>query len=263
MILCDLDKVLATSRGMDTTYGERIHRTFVQLPLQLQIIREAGIPFHIVTTKTEAEAWEVLRTIGLDKHVTSVIGANALLWPSVWSALKNGRIPVSISKAFYGRAIPNNNSGRVVMIEDQRNNLNAMFEAGCIDVGILVPQVSVVENRVVEWFDLDLVLRVARELVTDSMNADELARLGLKAYRCQTDGLKEIDIRDLKIMRRNDRYLIEMPIVSALKDPSSGIMLQSLDTGYTLTTRRLNVVTALRTGRQTFLRVTAALSGRS
>ncbi len=262
MILCDLDRVLATSHGMDTTYGEPIHRTFVQWPLQLQTIKEAGIPFHIVTTKLEGEAWEVLSAIGLDRHVTSVIGANALLWPSVWSALKNGRVPASVSKVFYGRTICNVKGGFVVMIEDRRENLNEMFDAGCIDFGILVPQIRIMGARVAEWFDLDLVLRIARELVIDSMDAAELGRLGLKAYRYQTEGLKNIEIRGLKQMRCNGRYLIEVPTVSAIRPSSSGVMLQSLDTGRVLTARRVDMITALRLGRRVFCRAATGLSVR-
>ena len=65
MILCDLDNVLATNRGRDIATGQPIHRTFVGLPPALLDIRQARVPIHIVTKKTEAEARQILAAIGL------------------------------------------------------------------------------------------------------------------------------------------------------------------------------------------------------
>jgi phosphoglycolate phosphatase-like HAD superfamily hydrolase len=93
MIACDLDNVLATNRGMDTSHGEPIHRTFRSLPPQLGVIREAGLPFHVVTAKVSRQAWQILRAVGLADQVTSVVGAEVLFWPTIWSALRRGRLP--------------------------------------------------------------------------------------------------------------------------------------------------------------------------
>jgi len=260
MILCDLDGVLATSRGVDTTYGETIHRTFVRSPFELQMINEADIPFHIVTTKIEAEAWEILRVIGLDKYVKSVIGADTLLWPSIWSALKKGRVPCYLSKAFYKRAVPYDDRGRVVMIEDRRENLLSMFKAGCIDFGILVPKIRVVGERVVEWCDLARVLQVARDLAVAKVDEASWSRLGLVVYHWQRDRLEMLSLDGFRRPRGNSRYLLEAPKVSAVESGSPGVRLQSLDTGYVLTARWLNIVAILRGCRWLFRRVAAGLA---
>jgi len=42
MILCDLDMVLATSKGSDTLAGQPIHRTFRQRPAELDLIKGDG-----------------------------------------------------------------------------------------------------------------------------------------------------------------------------------------------------------------------------
>jgi len=260
MILCDLDGVLATSHGRDTVAGGTIHRTFVCPPEQLRMISEARIPFHILTTKVEIEAWEVLRVIGLDKYVKSVIGADTLLWPSIWSALRKGQVPSYLSKAFYKRAVPNDNGERVVMIEDRRENLLSMFEAGCIDFGILVPKIRVVGEGVVEWCDLARVLQVARELAVAKVDEANWSGLGLNVYRWQRDRLEKLSLDAFRRPCGNSRYLLEVPKVSAVESGTPGVRLQSLDTGYVLTARRLNIVAILRGCRRSFRQIAAGLA---
>src|SRR4051812_23284378 len=187
MILCDLDMVLATSNGSDTRAGQPIHRTFREVPAELDLIKRDGIPFHVVTAKVEQEARLVIQAIGLDDHVTSVIGANRLLWPSVWLALKKGRMPTSISKAFWRKAIRADKSESeppcVVMIEDRRSNLLEMLRHGSIHVGILVPPIRLAGESVVEWFDLGFALGLARALVLKVDLSPLLSTCPLRAYR--------------------------------------------------------------------------------
>lgn len=256
MILCDLDMVLATAGGKDTTPGEPIHRLFTEPPSQLQRIRQREIPFHIVTAKLKREAWEVLKAIGLAPHVDSVIGAEALFWPSIWTAFREGRRPNSISKVWYTRAIQNkerhSKPRRVVMIDDRRHHLTEMLASGCIDAGILVPPLRCEGDEIVEWFDLDLTLRIASRLVTRESPA-ELARLGCAVFRWSRGQLTEVHSPAGEHGHAADRYLVVVPTVK----PSPAVKLHALDTGHVLQGRCTSVVAIVRATRALCRRMTS------
>lgn len=259
MILCDMDGVLATGPGRDTMPGEPIYRTFARAPEELERIGAAGIPLHVVTAKVESEAAQVLEAIGLDAHIASVIGANRLFWPTVWAAVRRRRLPSSLVKSVYRTVLPARQGGWVVMLEDRRENLREMLAAGAIDFGILVPPISVSEGRVVQWFDLDLALRLARELATGGPGALDLSGLGVSLRRWNGDATEEIDAEDGRAMREGERYLIRLPSLSFAA--SSGPTLERLDTGRVLTPGRANVVTTVRAGRRAVRRIVGRMSG--
>lgn len=250
MILCDLDMVLATSYGSDTVPGQPIHKTFREHPEQLDAIKDDGIPFYIVTAKVEREARRVLRAIGFEGYVTSVIGADRLLWPTLWRAMKQRRIPTFISKALWRSAIRGAEASRkadcVVMIEDRRSNLLDMLEYGSIDVGILVPQIRVEGDSVVEWFDLDVALRLARKIVLQ-IDAGELLSTGpVRIYQWSESGLESCNISALCAGRGRYRYLIEMPALSSILRDQSPLALGLLETGHTLEGDILSMTSLLR-----------------
>jgi hypothetical protein len=250
MILCDLDMVLATSNGGDTRAGQPIHRTFKDCPVELDLIKEEGIPFHVVTAKVEEEALRVIRAIGLDKYVTSVIGANGLLWPTIWLALKKRRIPSSISKAFWRKAIRGAESGKkaqcVVMIEDRRSNLLEMLEHGSIDVGILVPPIRLAGDSVVEWFDLGLALSLARVLVLRLDGSQLFASCPLRVYQLRGEQLHPTDSVNLLAGPEPRRYLIELPAMSSNSCQEQRLLLRSLETGCDLVASRTDITSLLR-----------------
>lgn len=250
MILCDLDMVLATSNGCDTLVGQPIHRTFQDRPGELDLIKRDGIPFHIVTAKVEQEARTVLHAIGLEGYVTSVIGANSLLWPTLRCAVKERRMPTSISKAFWRTAIRDievpEKIQRVVMIEDRRSNLLDMLKYGSIDVGILVPQMRLAGESVVEWFDLNLVLRLARNLALGVDCGGLLSAYPLRVYQWRESGLEAADAESLLAGRETYRHLIELAALSPMSDQEQAFKLQSFETGQILVASKFNMASLLR-----------------
>lgn len=259
MILCDMDGVLATGRGMDTARGEPIYRTFTEPPAELERIRADDIPFHVVTAKVEAEATQVLRAVGLDGHIASVIGADRLFWPTVWTAVRRRRLPSSLTKSVYRRVLPTRQDQRVVMIEDRHEHLSDMLAANVIDFGILVPPISITDDRITEWFDLNLALWVARKLVTGRVVAAELSRRSISMYRWQGGGPKELDLADLPVGFGGGGYLLHLPNLS-FDPPSAGPTLETLNTGRILKPGRPNVVTTVRAGRRAFRQIVGRFS---
>lgn len=255
MILCDMDGVLATGRGMDTAHGHPIYRTFIELPEQLGRIREAGIALHIVTAKVEAEAVQVLEAIGLEPYITSVVGANRLFWPTVWAALRKGHLPGSLTKSVYPSVLPAREGRRVVMIEDRRDHLCDMLAAGVIDFGILVPPISVSGDRVASWFDLDLALGMARELET---GAHELARWvcpGVSAYSWRGGEARELEPSEYPAAVEGGGCFFSIPALPHADPRSQGPTLDALDTGKVLRPGRTNLVTTVRAGRRVVRRL--------
>lgn len=254
MILCDLDMVLATSNGSDTVPGQPIQRTFQTHPYELDLIKSEGIPFHIVTAKVEQEARCVLHAIGLDGYVTSVIGANSLLWPTLWHAFKKRQIPKSISKAFWKNTVRwgdiSRKSRRVVMIEDRRSNLLDMLEYGSIDVGILVPQMRLEGESVVEWFDLNLALKLARDITLGTEGTELLSASPLRVY--QWPGLGPIVAHSGGLLagQKTDRHLIELPTLSPMPCQKHNLKLQSFATGKNLVASKGNMVSLLRASKR-------------
>jgi hypothetical protein len=262
MILCDLDKVLAMNRGLDTTPGAVIHRTFLNPPIQLQRIKDSGIPFYILTAKTEAEAWEILRAVGLEGYVWSVIGAEALFWRSVWHALKNGRMPSAVSKAFYQQRLHDEVSRPRVMIEDRLDRLIEMFEMQCIDFGILVPEIRVVEGWIEEWFDLDAVFRAAQTLAMGKIDEAEYVKAGITMCRWEAGEFQEIEVSDCERLLRAGMHIVKIPKVPA-SNCSEPLSLQKLDTGCILSAKPRSVVAALCAGRRIVRRLAPrVLAGR-
>ena len=259
MILCDMDMVLATSGGTDTAVGHPIYRTFKDPPSELDLIRKDEIPFYIVTAKVENEARTILNAIGLEKYVTSVVGANSLVWPTLWRAIKNGRLPNSISKAFWRNVVQDtlarDKTKCIVMIEDRPENLLDMFEMGCIDVGILVPQIRLAGEFIVEWFDLGLALGLARNLVLGIEDKSLLSRHDLVVHQWHKSGLEAVDPMSLFMRSKQFRYLVKLPTVSVNGLHDQGIMLQSLETGCRLVADRRNVVSLLRACRRAYRRL--------
>jgi len=262
MILCDLDNVLATSGGLDIGHGQPIHRTFLTPPPELEQIRLAGIPFHVLTKKPESEAWQVLRAIGLDRYVTSVVGATALFWPSVWHALSHRTLPTSISKTFFARTLSPSPEASVVMIEDRRENLHDMFDAGIIDIGILVPPIRVSDERVVEWFNLNIVLKIAKDLTKPAAHELDLSGNGLTVYRWRRGMPERIPTGTVGRLIRPGQYLVEVQTVP-VADVASPLTLMRLATGQRLTAGRFGAIRALRIGRSMLQQLTTALHPRS
>lgn len=261
MILCDMDGVLATGLGRDTTPGEPIYRTFTEAPDELELIRAAGIPFHVVTAKVEAEAAQVLDAIGLHPRIESIIGANRLFWPSVWAAARKGRLPESLAKSVYRRVLPTPQGARIIMLEDRQENLHEMLAAGAIDRGVLVPPISVSGGRIVEWFDVNLAFRVARGLAMGSMSAADLTRLDISIHRWHEGDLEPLDPADAAGILEGERYLLRLPGLSFDGSPSAGPSLESLDTGRVLMAGRRDLVTTVRAGRRVVRRIVRRLSG--
>ncbi len=260
MILCDMDGVLATGPGMDTARGEPIYRTFTERPEELGRIRAAGISLHIVTAKVEAEATQVLQAIELDEYITSVISADRLFWPSVWAALRRKRLPNRLSKIACGTMLPEHETGRVVMLEDRREHLCDMLAAEAIDFGVLVPPIVIGEGRIVEWFDLNLALRVAKDLSLGDVNAEELSRLGISIDVWEDGWSRRLDWTKLSGTVDGRGYLLRLPRLTFANCPSPGPSLKSLDTGHVLTSGGLSVVGAVRAGRRVVRQIVARLS---
>ena len=175
-----MDGVLAVGPHRDTEWNQPIYRTFVDPPAEFDSIHAAGVSMHLVTAKVEAEAHQVLEAIGLDRHFASVVGADRLFWPTLWAAARKRRVPEALTKSVCRGILQPQDGMRVVMIEDQAQNLVEMLTAGAIDFGILVPAFTISGERVEQWFDLDLALRIARELATRPVEPSELADLGIE-----------------------------------------------------------------------------------
>lgn len=245
MIACDLDNVLATNRGMDTSHGEPIHRTFRSLPPQLRVIRDAGLPFHVVTAKVSRQAWQILRAVGLADQVTSVVGAEVLFWPTIWSALRRGRLPGTISKAAFTRFVPTSGA-RAVMIEDRIANLEVLFRAGTLDTAILVPPLRIVEERVVEWFDLDSVLRLAADLARSVADVREIERRGYSILRWTPTAVLPVGGADAADAIGRAPLIFEAPRLRAGGSERAGVDLRELDTGERLTATSADAISAVR-----------------
>lgn len=261
MILCDMDGVLATGPGGDTAHDEPIYRTFTEPPDELDLIRACGIPFHVVTAKVEAEAAQVLEAIGLRDRIASVIGANRLFWPTLWAAIRKGRLPRSLAKSVYRTVLPARGDRPVVMLEDRRENLCEMLAAGAIDYGILVPPISTSEGRIVEWFDVNLALRVARELARGSADAAGLSRLDLSIRPWRNGETERREREGVAMILEGERYLLRLPALSFADMPAPGPTLESLDTGWVLTRGRRDLVTTVRAGRRVVRRIVGRLRG--
>lgn len=261
MILCDMDGVLATGPAGDTAWGEPIYRTFREIPPELDRIRAAGISLHVVTAKVEAEAIQVLEAIGLDAHVASVVGADQLFWPSVLAAIKNRRLPRSLSKSVYRVTLAAGRAGRVVMLEDRQQHLHDMLAAGVIDFGILVPPITITEGYIRESFDLDLAFRMARELASGKLQPAELVSLDVSVYGWQSGVPESFDLAGLEAFPRGERYLLHLPKVTFAEAPSSGPAVDCLDTGRVLVPARANVVSTVRAGRRFVRRIVRRFRG--
>jgi len=232
VILCDMDGVLAMGPRGDTAPRETIYRTFVEYPTALRHIREAGIPVHLVTAKVAAEARQVLRAIELEGDFTSIIGADQLFWPTLRSALRQGRLPVAIAKSTF-RAVLEVPPGRpVVMIEDNHGNLLEMLGAGAIDFGILVPPLRMERERLTRGFDLELAFGVARRLAQSQSAPDSLADLGIP------------------LLRLKSGYLVHLPELEDVGGASALPDLASLTTGVVLQARGADLVSAVRAARR-------------
>jgi hypothetical protein len=230
MILCDIDGVLAMGPAGDTAVGEPIYRTFPQTLLELQRVRDAGVEFHVVTARVQAEAVQVLEAIGIDRYVDSIISADRLFWPTVWNALRRGKLPHSLSKSGCSPLLPKAGGRPVVMIENHYPHLQDMLSAGVIDYGFLVPPIQLRDGMVAQWFDLERVLRLARELVTGAATA-ELGDLGMLAEQIGTG-----------------RYLFRLPPANPAAANSRD--LQSLHTGCVLRRGSPNLVAVVRASRR-------------
>lgn len=263
MILCDMDGVLATGSGRDTAPGEPIYRTFTEPPGELELIRAAGIPFHIVTAKVEAEAVQVLEAIGLDPHIESIVGANQLFWPSVWGAVTRGRFPRTLVKSAYRTVLPAQQGQRIVMLEDRRDNLREMLAADAIDCGILVPSIRIARGHLVEWFDVNLALGLARQLAVGGMDPAGLSTLDVSIRRWYDGDFQELDSREMSGIREGERYLLRVPGLSFRSLASRGPSLESLDTGRILMPGRRDLVTSVRLGRRLIRRTIRNFLGSS
>lgn len=250
MILCDLDGVVAVGPEGDTKPGAPIYRTFAKVPSELETIGAAEIPLHLVTAKVEPEARQVLEAIGLDHQITSVLGANRLFWPSIWVEIRRrGRLPRSIRKSVCRRVLRDRDRGSVVMLEDRLENLEEMLAADAIDHGILIPPLRLGGDRVLAWFELDLALRIARELATGKLEAPEVSRLGISVYRWRSDRLEPVQ-EPLTSVQGPSRYVLRLPSRSYGDDPTAAPTLEALDTGRVLAPGRPTVVGAVRAGRR-------------
>jgi len=229
MILCDLDNVLATNRGRDTAIGQPIHRTFVRLPPALLDIRQARVPIHVVTKKTEAEAEQILAAIGLSGWVDSVIGANRLLWATLLDGVRRCRAPSKVSKVFCTRFLSARRTGAVVMIEDRPGHLREMLDHGSIDAGILVPPIRFNGDDVVEWFDVNAALLTAFAMVVGTSVAP---------LRIRDDGFTE------------DRGMIRFPSQRPGTEGVPLVTAEQLATGQVLQRVRASPVSLLRQVRQ-------------
>jgi hypothetical protein len=263
MILCDIDGVLATGPTGDTAVGEPIYRTWPHVPEELQRIRDAGIPFHVVTARVGAEAAQVLRAIGLDGYPDSVTSADSLFWPSVWAALRRGRIPEALSKGAYRPIRAEPGSGPVVMIENHQPHLIDMLAAGIIDFGVLVPPITIKADQVSRWFDLELALRLARKLVTNDDPSSELRTSGIGVFAWTEDDLEELDARHLPLTLQPGKHLFRLPGFSSTAGSPSAPTLGSLDTGQILDPGGGSLVTAVRQGRRLVRRMRRLLLNRS
>ncbi|HEX2439011.1 MAG TPA: hypothetical protein VHT71_11965 [Methylomirabilota bacterium] len=228
MILCDLDNVLATNRGRDTAVGQPIHRTFVRLPPALLDIRQARVPIHVVTKKTEAEAAQILAAIGLTAWVDSVIGANRLLWATLLDGVRRRRAPSTVSKVFCTRFLSAHRTGAVVMIEDRPGHLREMLDHGSIDAGILVPPIRFNGDDVVEWFDVNAALLTALMIVGTTA----------VPLRSGEDGFAE------------DRGIIRLPSQRPGIDGVPAVKSDQLATGQVLRNAGFSPVSLLRHARQ-------------
>jgi hypothetical protein len=229
MILCDLDNVLATNRGRDTAPGQPIHRTFVGLPPAFLDIRQARVPIHIVTKKTEAEARQILAAIGLTAWVDSVIGANRLLWATLLDGVRRRRAPSNVSKVFCTRFLSAHRTGPVVMIEDRAGHLREMLDHGSIDAGILVPPIRFNGDDVAEWFDVNTALLTAFAMVVGTMAIPRLSREG---------GFAE------------DRGMIRLPSQRPGIEGVPAVTADQLATGQVLRSARFSPVSLLRQARR-------------
>lgn len=229
MILCDLDNVLATNRGRDTATGQPIYRTFVRLPPAFHHIRQAGVPIHIVTKKTEAEAGQILAAIGLTAWVDSVIGANRLLWATLLDGMRRCRAPSKVSKAFCTRFLSAHPTGAVVMIEDRAGHLREMLDHGSIDAGILVPPIRFNGDDVAEWFDVNTALLTAFAMVVGTKTVP---------LRSREDGFAE------------DRGIIRLPSQRPGIEGVPVVTADQLATGQVLRSVGFSPVSLLRQARQ-------------
>jgi len=250
MILCDIDGVLATAIGQDTTPGEEIYRTFLEPLDELARIQADGIPLHVVTAKIEAEAWQVLRAVRLENAFTSLIGAEKLFWPTIMSNARRGRLPRSLSKVGFRQYVPATGDSPVVMIEDRVEHLRDMLHSGVIDFGILVPGMSFVDGYVTEWFDLNLALGVARRLVQSQISADELFRLGLTAHAWDDDQLVPVGVLGHDSPDQELSLLFSLPQIPYTLEGSSDRGTHSLRTGQVLMSGPQSLVTLIRRSRR-------------
>lgn len=255
MILCDLDMVLATSSGSDTLAGQTIHRTFVERPAEFDLILGDAIPFHVVTAKVANEARQVIRAIGLERYVSSVIGADHLFWPTLRGAIWKWQLPRSISKAFWRSALGPTGSTlcttrRVVMIEDRKSNLLEMLECKSIDIGILVPRIQVEGEVITEWFDLPLALRLARILALGSGDISDVDRRAVQVSRVRGRGIKSVDADQFFSAPAVGGHLIELPAAQRSLQQAQCLTLQFLETGYVLNPSRGDVVSLLRASKR-------------
>lgn len=248
MILCDMDGVLARGPIRDTAPGHPIYRTFVERPVELERIRTAEIPIHLVTAKEEAEASQVLRAVGVAEYFHSIVSANQMFWPTVRSALMKGRLPGTIAKSTARRLVPSPRSGVVAMVEDRREHLQAMLEDRAVTFGILVPPIVVSDGRVTNWFDLDLTLRVARGLVQGTLGAADLADLGARVARFRTGSLEAVDLELEAGPLVGHGYLVEVPPLGSSDASHDAPSLESLDTGHTLRAGPRTTVSMVREG---------------
>lgn len=250
MILCDMDGVLATGEGGDTAFGRRIYRTFREIPQALRIIADDPTPFHVVTAKTEAEAEQVVEAIGVETYVDSVVGADRLFWPTVWTALKQGRLPDSLSKASCLRNLSNREGSTVVMIEDHRAHLVDMLMSGTIDHGVLVPRIAASGDRLATWFDLDLALTLGWELATGRGYPAGWISRGVRILGWKEELKELVPCREMPADDGDDRFVLELPEVVFPGGTSAGPQLESLDTGRLLQPGKPNVVTGVRAARR-------------
>lgn len=246
MILCDMDGVLARGGTGDTVPGGSIYRTFQEVPEELERIRAAGIPVHLVTAKEEAEASQVLHAVGVSQYIESIVSANQMFWPTVRRAITRGRVPRNLAKSTARRLLRGPPDGVVVMLEDRGEHLWAMLADGAIHFGILLPPIVVSGGRIVEWYDLDLALRVARRLVQEDLDMRELAGIGADVRILRDGALHSVHLETHPGPLVGERYLVQMPTLSGAEIDGSGPTLDSLDTGRVLEAGRGTVVSWVR-----------------
>jgi len=240
MILCDIDGVLAFGPTGDTAVDLPIYRSFVQVPPEFGRIVRDGIALHVVTAKVADEAAQVLHAVGARSLFSRVIGAEDLLFPTLRRAVWNRELPRALYKSTFRSRLRVGPSERVVMLEDNRWNLEEMLARGAIDFGLLVPPIVVRQALVQRWFDLDYALGVARELANGLQSNTSLAAAGINVES------RERDPRSGSALG----WLVHIPDALPRGTSEQSLPLEMLDTGSRLVSKSRNIVSMLRNAKR-------------